>query len=205
MDPKTAAATTRTIALPDEGVEALFGPYDENLRFIESVAGVRALDAGTRPAGDGRRRRPSRASSTLVGAAAGAPEGRLPPVERRREDRRGTADAGPVGRPARLLPEGHAAPRRRAADGVGAEPEPEALHRGHRARRRRLRHRPGGHGQDVPGDGAGGVLPAGEAGHPDHPRAARGRGRARSSGSCRATSRRRSTRTCGRSTTRSTT
>jgi phosphate starvation-inducible PhoH-like protein len=45
MDAKTAAAT-RTIALPDEGVEALFGPYDENLRFLESVAGVRVSTQG---------------------------------------------------------------------------------------------------------------------------------------------------------------
>jgi len=46
MDPKTAPATTRTIALPDEGIEALLGPYDENLRFIESVAGVRVATQG---------------------------------------------------------------------------------------------------------------------------------------------------------------
>jgi phosphate starvation-inducible PhoH-like protein len=46
MDPRTAAETTRTITLPDEGVEALFGPYDENLRFIESVAGVRLSTQG---------------------------------------------------------------------------------------------------------------------------------------------------------------
>ena len=45
MDPKPAEAT-RTIALPDEGVEALFGPYDENLRFLESVAGVRVATQG---------------------------------------------------------------------------------------------------------------------------------------------------------------
>ena len=48
MDPKTAAAT-RTIALPDEGVEALFGPFDENLRFIESVTGVRLRSAPCSP------------------------------------------------------------------------------------------------------------------------------------------------------------
>jgi phosphate starvation-inducible PhoH-like protein len=45
MDAKSAPAT-RTIALPDEGVEALFGPYDENLRFLESVAGVRVATQG---------------------------------------------------------------------------------------------------------------------------------------------------------------
>ncbi len=46
MDPKPAADTTRTITLPDEGVEALFGAYDENLRFIESLAGVRLSTQG---------------------------------------------------------------------------------------------------------------------------------------------------------------
>ena len=46
MDPKATAATTRTLALPDEGVEALFGPYDENLRFIESVSRVRLSTQG---------------------------------------------------------------------------------------------------------------------------------------------------------------
>jgi phosphate starvation-inducible PhoH-like protein len=45
VDPKTAAAV-RTIALPDASVEALFGPYDENLRFIESVSGVRLSTQG---------------------------------------------------------------------------------------------------------------------------------------------------------------
>jgi len=45
MDPKAAEAI-RTIALPDESVEALFGPYDENLRFIESAAGVRVSTQG---------------------------------------------------------------------------------------------------------------------------------------------------------------
>jgi phosphate starvation-inducible PhoH-like protein len=39
-------AATRTIALPDDSVEALFGPYDENLRFIESVSGVRLSTQG---------------------------------------------------------------------------------------------------------------------------------------------------------------
>jgi phosphate starvation-inducible protein PhoH and related proteins len=44
MEPKPAADTTRVIALPDAGVEALFGPYDENLRFIESTAGVARVE-----------------------------------------------------------------------------------------------------------------------------------------------------------------
>jgi phosphate starvation-inducible PhoH-like protein len=39
-------AATRSISLPDDRVEALFGPYDENLRFIESVSGVRLSTQG---------------------------------------------------------------------------------------------------------------------------------------------------------------
>ena len=203
MDSK-AADTTRTIAIPDDGVEALFGSYDENLRFIESVAGVRVSTQGHDLQVTGDAAAVARVE-LLVGASARAPEGRLPPLERRREDRRGTAAAGPVGRPARLLPEDDAAAGRRAAGGLGEERQPEAVHRGHRPVRHGLRHRPGGHGQDLPGHGAGGVLPAGEARRRGSSWRARRSRPARSSASCPAISRRRSTRTSGRSTTRSTT
>ena len=37
---------TRTIALPDQGLDAIFGSFDENLRFIESSAGVRLSTQG---------------------------------------------------------------------------------------------------------------------------------------------------------------
>jgi phosphate starvation-inducible protein PhoH and related proteins len=46
MDPRPGSETTRALALPDEGVEALFGAYDENLRFIESLANVRISSQG---------------------------------------------------------------------------------------------------------------------------------------------------------------
>ena len=46
MDPKTNAEATLKIAIPDDGVEALFGSYDENLRFIESLARVRLSTQG---------------------------------------------------------------------------------------------------------------------------------------------------------------
>ena len=54
MDPGAAPETIRSIELPDEGMEALFGPYDENLRFIESLADVRLSTQGQtlRVAGD---------------------------------------------------------------------------------------------------------------------------------------------------------
>ena len=37
---------THTITLPDEGLAQLFGPFDENLRFIESAARVRLSTQG---------------------------------------------------------------------------------------------------------------------------------------------------------------
>jgi phosphate starvation-inducible PhoH-like protein len=46
MDPKANAESTLRIAIPDDGVEALFGSYDENLRFIESLARVRLSTQG---------------------------------------------------------------------------------------------------------------------------------------------------------------
>jgi phosphate starvation-inducible PhoH-like protein len=40
------ADQTRTITLPDEGLDAIFGRFDENLRFIESAARVRLSTDG---------------------------------------------------------------------------------------------------------------------------------------------------------------
>ena len=40
------ATVTRTVALPDAGVDALVGALDENLRFIESSSGVRLSTQG---------------------------------------------------------------------------------------------------------------------------------------------------------------
>ncbi len=45
-----------------------------------------------------------------------------------------------------------------------------------RKTRRRLRHRAGGHGEDLPGDGDGRLRAQARAGHPHHPHPARGRG-----------------------------
>ena len=54
--------------------------------------------------------------------------------------------------------------------------EPEALRRRDRPAHDRLRHRPGRHRQDLPGDGQGGAGAAGQAGQPDHPDPPGGRG-----------------------------
>jgi phosphate starvation-inducible PhoH-like protein len=46
VDDRPASGTTRRLTIPDEGVEALFGPFDENLRLIESIARVRLATDG---------------------------------------------------------------------------------------------------------------------------------------------------------------
>ena len=55
--------------------------------------------------------------------------------------------------------------------------EPEAVRRRDRQAHHRVRHRPGRHRQDLPGDGQGGAGAAGQAGQPDHPDPPGGRGR----------------------------
>jgi phosphate starvation-inducible PhoH-like protein len=47
------AGETRIIALPDEGLNAIFGSFDENLRFIESAAGVRLSTQGNQLLAEG--------------------------------------------------------------------------------------------------------------------------------------------------------
>jgi phosphate starvation-inducible protein PhoH and related proteins len=46
VDSGSPSGTTRRIPIPDEGVEELFGRFDENLRFIESIARVRLSTHG---------------------------------------------------------------------------------------------------------------------------------------------------------------
>ena len=65
----------------------------------------------------------------------------------------------------------------RGRDDPAEDAEPEALRRRDRRAHDRLRHRPGRHRQDLPGDGQGRAGAAGQAGQPDHPDPARGRGR----------------------------
>ena len=36
----------RRVAMPDEGIETLFGPFDENLRTLEQALGVRLRTSG---------------------------------------------------------------------------------------------------------------------------------------------------------------
>ena len=81
----------------------------------------------------------------------------------------------------------------------------EALRRRGARPHRHVRDRPGRHRQELPRGRARGAGAAGEGSEPHHPHPARGRGGRAARASCPATCWPRSTRTCARSTTRSTT
>ena len=89
--------------------------------------------------------------------------------------------------------------------GRAEDRQPEALRRLDPPPHGHLRDRPGGHRQDLPRGRDGGRRARGARGQPDHPHPARRSRPASGSASCPATSRRRSTPTCARSSTRSTT
>ena len=77
----------KKIAVPEEGLDTLFGAYDENLKQLESLFGVRIRTQGNEITVDGEPAAVREAERTLT-AARGADARRLPAVERRREDRR---------------------------------------------------------------------------------------------------------------------
>ena len=60
----------KRITVPEEGIETLFGSYDENLKHLESLFNVRIRTQGTRSARRrrlaGRRQGRSRVVSQLV-------------------------------------------------------------------------------------------------------------------------------------------
>ena len=94
--------------MPDEGIETLFGSFDENLRSLESALGVTLKTSGHDVVIEG--------AADDVGArrarvrAAGRPAARgLPVRARRREDRGAVARAGSGRRAAGLFPQGRAA------------------------------------------------------------------------------------------------
>src|SRR6185295_10772951 len=39
-------SSMRRVAMPDDGIETLFGPFDENLRYLESALHVRLKTSG---------------------------------------------------------------------------------------------------------------------------------------------------------------
>ena len=194
----------RKITVPDEGAESLFGNYDENLKHLEVA--VQRPHPHERPRADRRRggrptwRAPSGCSTSSPALMRGGYK----------------LAKGDVKTAAQLVAQDETveladyflrgAPRTSGKRQVTAEErQPAPLPRRDRAARHRVRHRSGGHRQDLSRDGAGGLVPAGRSASAGSSWRGRRSRRARSSASCPATCRRRSTRTCGRSTTRSTT
>ena len=59
------ASATRRVALPDEGIETLFGSFDENLRSLESALGVTVRTSGHDVVIEGNAEDVARAERTL--------------------------------------------------------------------------------------------------------------------------------------------
>ncbi len=164
----------KRITVPEEGIETLFGSYDENLKHLESLFDVRIRTQGHDLLVDGdspgvRERRSHRRSAVLADAR------RLQAVERRRQDRRRSGRAGQAVDLREHFLKGSLTPagkRRVAPKTINQRRYLDAIER----QRHRLRHRSGRHRQDLSGDGAGGRVPGREEGEPHHPGAAGGRG-----------------------------
>ena len=61
----------RKITVPDEGVESLFGSYDENLKHLETLFNVRIRTNGHELIVEGRRRPTWRAPSACSTSSPG--------------------------------------------------------------------------------------------------------------------------------------
>jgi phosphate starvation-inducible PhoH-like protein len=59
------SSVVRRVAMPDEGIESLFGSFDENLRGLESVLGVTIRTSGHEVVVEGGAQEVSRAERTL--------------------------------------------------------------------------------------------------------------------------------------------
>ena len=60
------ASVVRRVAMPDEGIESLFGSFDENLRGLESVLGVSIRTSGHEVVVEGGATEVARAEKTLA-------------------------------------------------------------------------------------------------------------------------------------------
>ncbi len=177
---------------------ALSGVQGKTLKKLESRLGVSLALRGDQLLVDGDAR-PGRFRQELLRAPPparreGPPAPRGGPPDRPGHGRRGIARL-----PGRLR--AGRAPDPVPEVGHPQEPQPAGLPPGHQDPRPRLRHRPGGHGQDLPGHGHGPGLPPEQSSSTASSSPARRSRRARSSASCPGTSSRRSTPTSGPSTT----
>ena len=93
----------RKIAVPDEGVETLFGSYDENLKHLEALFNVRIRTQGHELIVEGEPRT-SPASSASSSSSPSLMRDGYKLGERRREDRGAARRAGRDRRSAGLLP-----------------------------------------------------------------------------------------------------
>ena len=163
----------KRITVPEEGIETLFGSYDENLKHLESLFNVRIRTQGHDLLVDGDSPDLDKVDRVVGQLSSLMRDGyKLSNADVKtasdlvaQNESVDLRDHFPEGQP----DGGRQAPRR-AEDG-----QPAPLPRRHRAARHRVRHRPGGHRQDVSGDGAGGGVSRGEEGQPHHPGAAGGR------------------------------
>jgi phosphate starvation-inducible PhoH-like protein len=160
--------------MPDEGIETLFGAFDENLRSLESAHGCTLRTSGHDivVGGSGRRsgrvRTHARATGGLLREGYRFARGDVKTAAQSvaQDPQRRTSGLLPQRRqPRRGPPAGHAEDASRS----GGISKPSTSTTSCLAWARR-------HRQDLPGDGAGRVVSAREAREPHRPRAPGGRG-----------------------------
>ena len=197
----------KRIVLPQAGIETLYGARDANLKHIESLFRVTIRTQG---------------DELIVSGDSGDEQRVVKLFEQLRAllDAGTRSSNGDVKTAAQLFVENSdvdlrdyfvkGGPAQGQAPGTKRRVNPKSVNQRSyldaiEQVRHRVRRRSGGHGQDLPGDGAGGAATCWRRRSAGSSWRARRSRRARSSASCPATCRRRSTRTCGRCTTRSTT
>ena len=167
-------SVTKVVVPGAHDMVSLLGQRDELLRDHREGVRVRHPRARQR---DHHHRRPGRerARGAAVRGARGAARAR-----RRAQPATASSAAWPCCAAAVTGASGRRADAQHPVQPRPHDPpedaEPEALRRRHRRAHDRLRHRPGGHRQDLPGDGQGRAGAAGQAGQPHHPDPPGGRG-----------------------------
>ena len=177
------------ITLPESGIETLFGSYDENLKHLESQFGVRVRTQGHDVIVDGPPAEVAKVERLFTQLGALFQEGyRVSNGDVKTAAQLIASDPNIDLREYFLKSTQTQSGKRRDRP---EDRQPASLSRCDRAERHRLRHRTGRHGQDVPGDGTGRVVSAGEARELASSLRGRRSKRVRSWDSCRAICRRR--------------
>ena len=92
------------ITLPEEGIETLFGSYDENLKYLESLWGVKVRTQGHDCSWTARLRPWRKWNASSASSARSCADG-YKIAQRRREDRRAAPLERSHDRSSRLFPE----------------------------------------------------------------------------------------------------